>query len=134
MAAFSKNFPWISHSGNYKYFEDSLSFHDKIDYLKRVNEEGLYEIGLLNKNKLRIFICDCYFFGVADYHEVIEKVGKIDCIVINSLWCGYSSEVKEYCKLRKIGVFKFGEFIGAINLNNYWEYISKEERERLKRK
>src|SRR3546814_5256989 len=50
---------------------------------------------------LRLFICECYAFGVADYIETTGKLGHLDLVIINSAWCGYSPDAKRYC--REIG-------------------------------
>ena len=43
---------------------------------------------------LRAFICECYSFGGAEYFETIQSLGKMDVIVINSDWCGYTTEAE----------------------------------------
>ncbi|MDR2249015.1 hypothetical protein [Acinetobacter sp.] len=127
MVAANKEFPWMSYYGNYKFFLSRLKNHDKVLRIEPIEaKNGIYKIHLSNRI-LNIFICECYCFGVAEYYELLDKVdAKIDAIVINSNWCGYTSEVKELCKEFNVGVFEFGEFFGAINRKDFWNYISPE--------
>lgn len=127
MAAFNKNFPWLSHYGHYRFFESQLRLHSKISKFEKI-QDGLYKIAIKGGRELKIFICECYSFGVAEYYEVVEKLGEVDAIVINSNWCGYSPDAKQHCRELSIGVFKIGEFMGAVNLQRFWEYIAPDER------
>ncbi|MEG6544920.1 hypothetical protein V6C59_03400 [Acinetobacter bereziniae] len=125
MAAANKEFPWMSYYGNYDFFLRKLRIHDKVCKIETINaKNGIYKIYLSDRN-LNIFICECYSFGVAEYYELLNKIDiEIDAIIINSSWCAYSSDVKEQCKELKVGVFKFGEFFGAINRKDFWNYVS----------
>src|SRR3546814_12029570 len=44
----------------------------------------------LRGDVLRLFICECYAFGVADYIETTGKLGHLDLVIINSAWCGHA--------------------------------------------
>ncbi|WP_032699973.1 hypothetical protein ACTACM_19660 [Pseudomonas fragariae (ex Marin et al. 2024)] len=126
MAAQNKNFPWMSHYGEYQFFEERMRNHNKVSKLKNI-QGGLYEILLKNGKTLKIFICECYSYGVAEYEETVQKLGPLDAIIINSNWCGYSSEAKSYCRERLVGLFDIREFMAALNLTRYWEYPTENE-------
>ncbi|MEX5537202.1 hypothetical protein ABFV54_18965 [Pseudomonas syringae] len=126
MAAQNKNFPWMSHYGEYKFFEERMRNHNKVSKLKNI-QGGLYEILLKNGKTLKIFICECYSYGVAEYEETVQKLGPLDAIIINSNWCGYSSEAKSYCRERLVGLFDIRELMAALNLTRYWEYPTENE-------
>ena len=125
MAAANKEFPWMSYYGNYNFFVRKLRVHDKVNGVETIDaKNGVYKIHL-SDSSINVFICECYSFGVAEYYELLGKIDvEIDAIVINSNWCSYSSDVKEQCKELRVGVFKFGEFLGAINRRDFWNYIS----------
>ena len=82
---------------------------------------------------IRVFICDCYSFGVAEYMEVLNQIGHVDAIIINSNWCGYSLDVKHYCMEYKVGVFNIGDFMAALNRPNFWTYLNSFEVEDFKK-
>src|SRR3546814_8456968 len=76
---------------------------------------------------LRLFICECYAFGVADYIETTGKLGHLDLVIINSAWCGYSPDAKRYCRDESVGLFEIGELMGALPRADYWNYLTKRE-------
>jgi len=92
----------------------------------------LYEIDHVDGRTLIVFICDCYSFGIAEYYESVETLGDLNAVIINSNWCGYTMEAKFYCQEHDIGLFGIKGFMTALNLRNYWEYLTEEEKEYLK--
>ncbi|MEG0602978.1 MAG: hypothetical protein RR487_00530 [Acinetobacter sp.] len=128
MPAANKNFPWMSYYGNYNVFKRNIATHSKVLDVKEIDaSNGLYQI--VQKDRiLKIFICECYSFGVAEYEEALSHFENLDAIIINSTWCGYTSEVKEYCRTQKVGVFNISEFFGAINQANFWNYVAPDDR------
>ena len=113
----------MSHYEEYGFFEDRMRGHNKVSSLKNI-QGGLYDLSLTNGKILKIFICECYSYGVAEYQETTQKLGQLDAIIINSNWCGYSPEAKLYCRERSVGLFKIREFMAALNLTRYWEYLT----------
>lgn len=126
MPANSDVFPWPSYYRKFPFFEKRMGAHEKVATLKEINE-GLYELTTINGRLLRIFICECYAFGMAEYFESVENLGHLDVIIIDSNWCGYATEVKRYCRDNKIGLFKVGEFMGALNREDYWNYLTDDQ-------
>jgi hypothetical protein len=131
MPAENEHFPWLSYYGHYNFFEARVKAHNKVENLKKV-ETGLYSVRLMDGRLIKVFVCECYSFGVAEYYEAVGKLGHLDAVVINSNWCGYTSEVKLACRLEKVGVFNISGFMAAMNLHEYWNYMTEEERKRLK--
>lgn len=120
----------MSHYEEYKFFEDRMRDHNKVSSLTNI-QGGLYDLSLTNGKTLKVFICECYSFGVAEYQETIQNLGQLDAIIINSNWCGYAPEAKIYCRERFVGLFKIRDFMAALNLTRYWEYLTEYEREKL---
>lgn len=131
MPAHNDSFPWMSYYGNYQFFESRMSTHSKVLNIRNTGE-GLYEIDLQDGRTLTVFICECYSYGVAEYQESVEKLGNLDAVVINSNWCGYSMDVKLHCQEREVGVFDIKGFMAALNRHDFWNYLTKEEKEYLK--
>ena len=127
MPSHSENFPWPSFYGNYRYFEHAVWDH-RATLVLTEESPGVYEYRRQIGDSLRVFICDCYSFGLAEYQEVIDEIGDVDVIVINSGWCGYTQQAKEHCKSQKVGLFRFGEFMGAMNMREYWNYVAPDDR------
>lgn len=133
MPAHNKSFPWMSYYGNYKFFEDRMQSHRKVSNVQNA-DDGLYEVRLIDGRILKVFICECYSFGMAEYYETVEKLGDIDAVIINSNWCGYTMDAKRHGREHNVGLFDIGAFMAALNINNYWEYLTKQEKEYLKKK
>ncbi len=69
MPAHNNDFPWLSYYGHYRFFEERMAAHNKVSGIQQV-DVGLYDLTRNNGSVIRVFICDCYSFGVAEYHEV----------------------------------------------------------------
>lgn len=132
MPAHNSEFPWLSYYKNYNFFEERMREHSKVAGLRRINT-GLYEITLTSGSILKIFICECYAFDDAAYHEVIENYGKVDAVIISSNWCSYYFETKIERIRENVGIFDIKGFMAAINKPKYWEYMTESERERMNR-
>ena len=126
MPAHSDKFPWPNFYGHFKFFEDRMRSHGGVMSLER-RGEGLYELVRRNGEAIRVFICDCYAFGVAEYMEAIEHLGPLNAIIINSAWCGYSPDVKRHCREQRVGIFKIADFMAALNRDNFWDYLTQSE-------
>ena len=133
MPAHSENFPWESYYGHYRKLEDLIENHSHVKNLKKI-DEGLYRLTHNTLGKLTLFIGECYSFGVAEYHEVLENYGDVDIILISSAWCGYTHEVKRFCRDQKVGLYKIGSFMGSLNKTKYWLYLDEDEQEYFAKK
>lgn len=130
MPAHNDNFPWMSYYGNYNFFEQRMHEHSKVNSCERL-DSGLYNIELNNGNTLKVFICECYSFGTAEYVESCDNYGPLDAVVISSNWCGYGLELKRDCMANRVGIFDVRGFMAAINRNEYWTYMTDYERDRF---
>jgi len=128
VAASSDSFPWPSHYGHYKYFEEQMDRHGKIAS-RSVEANGVYQLIRKQGDVLRIFICECYAFGVSEYIVTVQQLGRLDAIIINSAWCGYSPDAKRYCRDKSVGLFKIAEFMGALHRGDHWAYLTAGEKE-----
>lgn len=133
MPAHNINYPWMSYYENYDYFEQRMSEHNRVSGIDKINP-SLYHIELVNGNVIKTFICECYSFDVAEYFEATQELGELNAVVINSIWCGYSLEVKHLCRNRQVGIYKIREFMAALNMERYWQYLTDYEKEQFKEK
>lgn len=133
MPAQSDEFPWPSYYGEFDFFEERMKSHSQVLSIARI-DKGLYHLTTLDNRELKVFICECYAFGVAQYIESIQNLGPLDAVIINSNWCGYSDEVKLHCRNSKVGVFKIGEFMSALHHSDYWNFLSEWQAEMFREK
>ena len=130
MPAHNNEFPWMSYYGNYSFFESRMIEHSKVNSIRKINP-SLYDIERSDGTTIRAFICECYSFDVAEYIESCQELGKLDAIIISSNWCGYTFDVKRHCMSEQVGVYDIGGFMAALNMPNYWEYLTKYERKKF---
>lgn len=133
MPANSTMFPWPSYYGHYNFFEQRMATHSAVAAIRPL-DDGLYEISLKAGQSLKVFVCECYSFGQAEYAESVQKLGRLDAIVINSNWCGYTHELKMQCRSECVGLFSVGDFMGALNKREYWLYLNKHDLQTFKEK
>lgn len=131
MPAHNDNFPWMSYYGNYNFFEQRMREHSKVNAIQKINP-SLYHIELVDGRVIKTFICECYSFDIAEYIESCEELGELNAVLISSNWCGYSLDVKRYCMSEKVGVYDIRGFMSALNMNNYWQYLTQYEKDKFK--
>jgi hypothetical protein len=119
----NSTFPWPPYYGHFNFFEERMRQHRCVSNVHTI-EGGLYELTLSAGGALRVFICECYSFGAAEYAETILKVGEVDAIIVNSAWCGYTMEAKRTARSAKVGLFKIGDFMSALNKPRIWDYLN----------
>lgn len=130
MPAHSNTYPWPSYYGNFNFALEILARHDQ---LASIDPDGdVYNVARTRGDQLRLFICECYSFGVAEYQEVTEKAGPVDLVLVNSNWCSYTLQVKRHCREQKVGVYQLRALMAALNLNEVWSYLDEGERELFK--
>ena len=103
-----------------------MTAHRCVSNLNAISE-GVYELTLASRKSLRVFVCECYSYGSAEYIETTDTLGALDAIIINSNWCGYTPEAKRLCRSKKVGLFSIGDFMAALNKPKFWLYLSKDE-------
>jgi hypothetical protein len=133
MSASSSSFPWPPYYGHFQFFEKRMQQHSQVTSLK-AHGGGVYDLALRLGDPLRLFICECYSFGAAEYIETIGNLGELDAIVINSAWCGYTSEAKKLCRNEQVGLFKIGDFMAALNKPKIWSYLNETEKDAFEKK
>ena len=133
-------------SGYFKKRPCKESVHTLLKYLKSnpvvedVTLESEETLVLKRKNKadLRVHLTNTYIVGYADVHEILSEDPAVNAIVTMSQWNGYTDTAKLNCKDRGVGLFKFGEFLGAVYYEGkkFVDYSppSDEEREARRRR
>lgn len=100
-----------------------MRLHHRVSRLDLV-AAGTYRLCLVSGEILKIFICECYSFGVAEYFETINQLGRLDSVIINSYWCGYTPDAKRHCRREGVGLFTIRDFMAALNKPNFWMYLN----------
>ena len=107
-----------------EFFEGKLTAHSAIAHWERSGSSGqLYSITRERGDNFLLHLSDLYTLGEADYHHLTSSIPGLKCIVSISGYNRYTPEAKERAVKEKVGLFKFGEFFGAMNVQNFWEYV-----------
>jgi hypothetical protein len=75
---------------------------------------------------MRVFACECYTFGAAEYIENADELGNLNVILINSAWYGYM--LKHLCCADKVDLFKIGDLMLAFNKHGLRSCLNSSER------
>lgn len=78
---------------------------------------------------VRIWVCDVYTLGLADYLKITQADPELDCIVTMSGYNSWTREAKEQGYDDDVGVFKFGELMGALNYDGH-DFVHYKPRDR----
>ncbi len=63
-----------------------------------------------------------YVVGVADVAAVLGECKDINVVVTLSAWNMVSADARQYGNQRRVGVFTWKDFWGAMNYRKYWLY------------
>lgn len=87
------------------------------------------------KPDLNVYLTNIYIVGEADVIEILAEAPDTNAIVTMSAWNSYSNDAKSYAKEQGIGLFKFGEFLGAIYYvgQRFLDYEPPSDEERARR-
>ena len=96
------------------WFERKMEEHTRV---RNVRAEGpqTYVIERKNMSSVRVWLCDVYTLGVADYEAIRAADPKIDAIVVLSIWNHYTPQVKAEGKGAGVGIFNPGELMSALH-------------------
>lgn len=130
--------------GKYEKIPRPESIQKLIGYLSANNNVSsishnggqLLSISRSRLSDLTVFLTNIYIVGEADAREILSQNSEINAIVTMSAWNGYSSEAKRFCNSKNVGLFKFGELLGAVHYDGrqFLDYIPPHEREVMRRR
>jgi len=108
------------------FFEKTLHDHDKIRSYRKISSQ-VYLINRTNGTPIKVYITDIYTVGLVDYHSITEKYSDLNAIVTLSNWNGYTKQAKLHAKENLIGIFVVTEFLGAINFEQIYNYVRRDD-------
>ena len=120
MGANSSDFPWPSYYGEHAFLKKVMWGNNKVTDIIEV-EKAVYDIERSYGDTIRIFVCECYSFGAAEYEEAMTNLKDINAIIIDSNWCNYTGDAKIMAYSDGVGLFKIVEFMHQARLRNYLE-------------
>ncbi len=112
------------------FFIKTISGRDDVIHVDKINEITYMIVRDKGKKSLKVFLTNIYIVSLVDVIEIMSEVENIDAIITMSAWNGYSDKAKEHAKNNNVGLFKFGEFMGAMRYsgNRFLDYVPPEKR------
>lgn len=109
------------------YFKKILSSHDNIKGFTEIDNQ-LFKVERKkpDESSLFIYLSGLYTVGIVDCMDIIECYSDVNCIVTSSIWNSYTEDAKEYAKSKKVGLFIIKEFMGALNIDDFWAYVKRD--------
>lgn len=77
-----------------------------------------------------VHLTDAYRYGLAEFFARPDQLRAGSFIVLGMPHADAALDVIELAKKHRIGVGHIGKFMGALNYNKIWEYMTAEERRR----
>jgi len=110
--------------------ERFLSDHSEIVNLQELNR-GTMLVQLKDGRTLKVFVTNTYYFTDYTLDRVLEVDPAVDAIICSSPAGQYSDSAKRQCIDRGVGLFMFGEFMGAIlrSGEQYLNFLLRADRE-----
>ena len=79
-----------------------------------------------------VHLTDAYGYGLSDFYARPDEIKGGSFVVIGMPHANASDDVIEKGKEHHIGIGHIGKFMGALNCDNVWEYMTAEEQEQKK--
>lgn len=117
----------IPRTESVSYFEATIAGHSAVSRLDR-RGENVYVVQRRKYSPVVVFLTDIYTIGIADVVDARTKICDINYIVTISNWNGYTSAAKEHANSAKIGIGLMSEFMGALNLEEPWKYVKRNDK------
>ncbi len=123
--------------GHLGFFTDRMGEHSLVTncVLIENQHEYLFKIRRTlsgSESDVIVHLTDAYRYGLAEFYARPKQLRAGSYVVIAMPHADADDEVIEMAKKHRIGVGKTGKFMGALNCNNIWEYMTPEEREQKK--
>ncbi|WP_158083210.1 hypothetical protein [Streptomyces antioxidans] len=108
----------------------ALYRHSAVSDYKEITPQ-LYEISRIGRSAVKLYVTNVYTVGMADVQEILEENPSVTCILTVSAWNSYTGRAKEYAKSINVGLFRFYEWLGALNYDGdkLLDYIAPSERD-----
>lgn len=97
-----------------EFFLENVGQHAKVESVEQ-ESQNVFVVHRRRMPDVRVWLCDVYTVGIADYTRIRDADFDIDCIVTISGFNSWTREAKDQGLEDGVGVFKYGQFKGALN-------------------
>src|SRR5258708_7989495 len=108
------------------FFERGVRDHSRVEELVDLGNQTYRVIRGDPLAPIDVYLTNYYILGEAQLDEILSEAPQVDAVVTISGYNSYSKQAKEMGRARSVGVFKYGEFMGALNYEGtvFVDYIS----------
>lgn len=110
------------------YFEKAMHRHNSVQTVEKL-EDYYYRIFRYDMAPVNAVITNYYSLGLGELLDILEEYPNANCVITISNWNGCTEQAYREGKRNRVGVFKMGEFMGAINCARPYTYIRPIDRE-----
>ena len=115
------------------YFTSRMNEHSRVRNWLPIEDEHEYLFRIRRKltgseSDVIVHLTDAYRYGLAEFYARPNQLRAGSYIVIGMPHADAASEVIEQAKEHSIGVGHIRKFMGALNYENIWEYLTPAER------
>ena len=113
-------------SESIEFFKKAVSGHSHVDDVIVVNDQR-YKVLRKSGRPIELYLTDLYTVGITDYLDIRSRNPEVNCIVTISAWNGYTRQAKEQAAGERVGLFLMKEFMPALRLARFWNYVKKDD-------
>ncbi len=118
-----------------QYLERTLNKHARVESLLRIDSPTsddcyLYKITRINGiSDMIVHASDEYQYQLTDYFQKPNQITEGSFILIARPEATYDDAIVEIASQDQISIGKFGALMGALYIEQHWDYVPKERRE-----
>ena len=104
------------------WFQRLLETHGNIINIDR-HDDIVFEVDRKRQSEhLTVLCCNEYTMSLTLVQKAIADFGQVDIIHIGGGWNSYTSDAKDFCRMRRLGLYTSPEMTGALWKNEFWAY------------
>lgn len=118
-----------------QFFEKSLTNHAKVASWRRIDHptdenDFLYIVHRVNGlSDIVVHASDAYSYTLTDYYQKPRQLVQGSFIYIARPEASYDWSIVEVAQQDRISIGKFGAIMGALYVDQHWNFVPKERRE-----
>ena len=121
-------------SEHISFFTDRMDEHHLVGSWEVIDNQHEYLFKVRrtlfgSESEVVVHLTDAYCYSLAEFYVRPNQLQAGSYVVIGMPHADAEREVIELAKKERIGIGHNKKFMGALNLENVWEYLSPEERE-----
>lgn len=109
---------------------DRMQFHQDVSNLEDISTAEHYMFRLTRFNRMCdvvVLLSDCYHFGEFDYLSKPPELNNGGFVLIARPESSFSNDIQHHIKKDRVIIGKIGILLGALRIDEYWNYVRPKE-------